>query len=68
MPLNTVLYVWYANLSFIHKDRGQEFMSSELNNFLLQKGNSTSRTTSYDSPCNGQVERLNGTLYGKPLP
>ena len=49
--------------TFIHTDRGSGFMSSELKNFLLQKGISTSRTTSYNPAGNGQIERLNGTLW-----
>lgn len=38
-------------------------MSSELKNFLLQKGISSSRTTSYNPAGNGQVECLNGTVW-----
>ena len=49
--------------TFIPTDRGSGFMSSELKNFLLQKGISTSRTTSYNPAGNGQVEGLNGTLW-----
>ena len=49
--------------TFIHTDRGSGFMSSELKNFLLQKGIATSRTTSYNPAGNGQIERLNGTLW-----
>ena len=46
--------------TFIHTERGSGFTSS---NFLLQKGTSTSRTTSYNAAGNGQIERLNGTLW-----
>ena len=49
--------------TFIHTDHGSEFMSSELKNVLLQKGISISRTTSYNPAGNGQIERLNGTLW-----
>ena len=49
--------------TFIHTDRGSGFMSSELKNFLLQKGISTSGTTGYNPAGNGQIERLNGTLW-----
>ena len=59
----TTLFTMFGMPTFIHTDRGSGFMSSELNIFLLQKGISTSRTTSYNPPCNGQVERLNGTLW-----
>ena len=49
--------------SFIHTDRGAAFMSSELKRFLNDKGVATSRTTPYNPEGNGQVERLNGTLW-----
>ena len=49
--------------TFIHTDRGSGFMSLELKHFLLQKGISTSRRTSYNPAGNGQVERLNETLW-----
>ena len=38
-------------------------MSSELKTFLYQKGVTTSRTTSYNPAGNGQVKRLNNTLW-----
>ena len=47
----------------IHTDRGTSFMSSELKLFLQTKGISSSRTTSYNPAGNGQVERLNGSLW-----
>ena len=49
--------------SYVHSDRGTSFMSSELRSFLHSKGIATSRTTSYNPEGNGQVERLNGTLW-----
>ena len=38
-------------------------MSQELKDFLHNKGIATSRTTSYNPAGNGQVERLNGTIW-----
>ena len=48
---------------FIHSDRSSGFMSVELKNFLLKRGIAASRTTSYNPTGNGQVERLNGSLW-----
>ena len=47
----------------IHSDRGPSFMSKEVKAFLQGKGVATSRTTPYNPKGNGQVERLNGTLW-----
>ena len=59
----STLFSVFGMPTFIHTDRGSGFMSSELKNFLLQKGIATSRTTSYNPAGNGQIERLNGTLW-----
>ena len=59
----STLFSVFGMPTFIHTDRGSGFMSSELKNFLLQKGISSSRTTSYNPVGNGQIERLNGTLW-----
>lgn len=49
--------------AFIHSDRGASFLSAELKDFLYSRGIATSRTTAYNPQGNGQVERLNGTLW-----
>ena len=48
---------------FIHSDRGSQFMSEELKTFLHGKGIATSRSTRYNPRGNGQVERLNNTIW-----
>ena len=48
---------------FIHSDRGSQFMSEELKTFLHNKGIATSRSTPYNPRGNGQVERLNNTIW-----
>ena len=57
------LFSLFGMPSYIHSDRGSSFMSYELNNFLHSKGIATSRTTSFNPKGNGQVERLDGTLW-----
>ena len=47
----------------VHSDRGPSFMSKEVKDFLQRKGVATSRTTPFNPQGNGQVERLNGTLW-----
>ena len=59
----STLFSVFGIPTFIHTDRCSGFMSSELKNFLLQKGISSSRTTSYNPAGNGQIECLNGTLW-----
>lgn len=49
--------------SFVHSDRGSSFMSDELKQFLHNQGIATSRSTPYNPQSNGQVERLNATLW-----
>ena len=57
------LFAIFGMPSFIHSDRGSSFMSSDLRSFLHNKGIATSRTTSFNPQGNGQVERLNHTLW-----
>lgn len=57
------LFSVFGMPSYIHSDRGSSFMSEELKHFLHDKGIVTSRTTAYNPQANGQVERLNGTLW-----
>ena len=49
--------------AYIHSDRGSAFMNAEFKRYLLNKGIASSRTTSYNPAGNGQVERLNQTLW-----
>ena len=59
----TQLFAMFGMPSYVHSDRGASFMSNELQQFLHEKGIATSRTTSYNPQGNGQVERLNSTLW-----
>ena len=58
----STLFSVFGMPTFIHTDRGLGFMSSELKNFLLQKGIATSRTTSYNPAGNGLIETLWKTI------
>ncbi|GFO31071.1 pro-pol polyprotein [Plakobranchus ocellatus] len=57
------LFSLFGMPQYIHSYRGSNFMSSELKDFLHSKGIATSHTTPYNPRGNGQVERLNGTLW-----
>lgn len=57
------LFLMFGAPAYIHSDRGASFMSAELKEFLSAYGVATSRTTPYNPQGNGQVERLNGTLW-----
>jgi len=57
------LFAVFGMPAYLHSDRGSAFMSHELKQFLHSKGIVTSRTTSYNPACNGQVEKLNGTIW-----
>ena len=59
----TQLFCIFGMSGRVHSDRGPSFMSKELKAFLQSKGVATSRTTPYNPQGNGQVERLNGTLW-----
>ena len=47
----------------IHMDRANDFISSDMKRYLHSKGMATSITCRYNPCGNGQVERLNGTLW-----
>ena len=57
------LFTLFGTPQYIHSDRGSAFMSEELKSFLHSKGVASSRTTAYNPRGNGQVERLNGSLW-----
>lgn len=57
------LFMIFGMPAFLHSDRGTSFLSSEVKQFLHSRGIATSRTTPYNPQGNGQVERLNSTLW-----
>lgn len=57
------LFSIFGTPAYIHSDRGSAFMASEFKAFLHSRGVCTSHSTPYNPQGNGQVERLNGTLW-----
>ncbi|XP_064072074.1 uncharacterized protein LOC135193461 [Vanessa tameamea] len=57
------LFYTFGTPLYIHSDRGSAFISKEFTEFLSSLGIACSRTTPYNPRGNGQVERLNGTLW-----
>ena len=49
--------------NMVHNDRAPDFLSDETVNYLHSKGVATSKTSRYNPQGNGQVEKLNGTLW-----
>ncbi|XP_059053675.1 uncharacterized protein LOC131847961 [Achroia grisella] len=57
------LFFTFGTPLYVHSDRGTGFMSQEFKDFLIRNDIACSRTTPYNPEGNGQVERLNGTLW-----
>lgn len=57
------LFSIFGYPDFIHSDRGSQFMSKSVREFLNSNGISQSRTTPYHPIGNGQCERYNGILW-----
>lgn len=57
------LFFTFGTPLYIHSDRGSSFMSQDFKEFLIRNDIACSRTTPYNPEGNGQVERLNGTLW-----
>lgn len=47
----------------LHSDRGAQFVSSELRNFLYENGVTISHSSPYHPIGNGQCERMNGNIW-----
>ncbi len=57
------LFTMVGMPSYIHTDRGNAFMLSDLWSFLFNHGIASSRSTPYNPQGNGQVERYNGIIW-----
>ena len=59
----TQLFAIFGMPSYVHSDRGPSFLSVELKQFPHSHRISTSRTTAFNPPGNGQVERYNRIIW-----
>lgn len=59
----TQLFAIFGMPAYIHSDNGPSFISEELRSWLQEKGIACSRSTVYNPRGNGQVEKLNDTLW-----
>ena len=57
------LFSIFGMPDMVHNDRATDFLSGETQEYLLSKSIATSKTSRYNPKCNGQVEKLNGTLW-----
>ena len=57
------LFSIFGMPDMIHSDRASDFLSEETTQYLHRKDIATSHTSRYNPRCNGQVEKLNGTLW-----
>ena len=57
------LFSMFGFPGYLHSDQGACFMSYELKSWLHNMGISTSKSTRYNPQGNGQVERLNRTIW-----
>ena len=59
----TDLFSMFGFPGYLHSDQGSNFMSYEFKSWLHNLGIPTSRSSRYNPRGNGQVERLNRTLW-----
>ena len=59
----TDLFCMFGFPNYLHSDQGSSFMSYELKSWLHTMGIPTSKSTRYNPQGNGQVERLNRTIW-----
>ena len=57
------LFSIFGMPDMVHNDRGTDFLSNETKSYLLNKNIASSNTSRYNPQGNGQVEKLNGTLW-----
>ena len=57
------LFSLFGMPNYIHNDRAQDFLSSEVKTYLNSKGIAMSKTSRYNPRGNGQAERYNGIIW-----
>ena len=61
------LFSLFGMPSYVHSDRGSSFMSTELKQWLCEKGIATSKTTPYNLQGNGQIKQYNNGIIYKTI-
>ena len=57
------IFTLFGLPDYIHSDRGANFLSAEVTNYLHSVGVATSKTTPYNPRGNSQCERYNGIIW-----
>ena len=57
------LFAMFGQTEFVHSDRGRQFLSETIKEFLLSHGICSSFSSSYNPRGNGQCERYNGIIW-----
>ena len=57
------LFSLFGGPDFVHSDRGKQFLSETVKNFLLASGIGSSHSSPYNPRGNGQCERYNGIIW-----
>lgn len=57
------IFTVFGMPSYVHSDRGLSFMSREVTSFLHSRGTATSHSSPHHPEGNGQVEKLNDTIW-----
>ena len=63
MKCLSMLFTMFGLPESVHSDRGTNFMSAEVTNYLAKMGINQTRTSPYHPQGNGQCERYNGVLW-----
>ena len=57
------IFSMFGMSEMVHSDRAKDFLSEQLTTYLHSRGIATSKTIYYNPQGNGQILKLNGTLW-----